>query len=110
MTATCNITIESYGLLDQTWFHGQYVIYNVRQVALLLVPGLTTESPRWLLARLSSTLLMITLTLIIMLTILMKITLVITIKVILIRGRMDEAGQILDKAALMNNRTGVSKV
>jgi len=45
-------------------------------VALLLVPGLTTESPRWLLAR----------------------------------GRVDEAGQILEKAALMNNRTGVSKV
>ena len=39
-------------------------MYNIRQVALLLVPGLTTESPRWLLARLTSILLMITLTLI----------------------------------------------
>ena len=43
---------------------------------------------------------------IIMLTMLMMMT----IKVIFIRGRVDEAGQILEKAALMNNRTGVSKV
>ena len=43
---------------------------------------------------------------IMMLTMLMMMT----IKVIFIRGRVDEAGQILEKAALMNNRTGVSKV
>ena len=43
---------------------------------------------------------------IMMLTMLM----IMTIKVIFIRGRVDEAGQILEKAALMNNRTGVSKV
>ena len=44
------------------------------------------------------------------LSMLMMITLVMTIKVFFIRGRVDEAGQILEKAALMNNRTGVSKV
>ena len=47
---------------------------------------------------------------IMMLTMLMMIPLAMTIKVISIRGRVDEAGQILEKAALMNNRTGVSKV
>ena len=44
--------------------------------------------------------------------IIMMLTMLImmTIKVIFIRGRVDEAGQILEKAALMNNRKGVSKV